>query len=154
MGAGTLVHNGLLAVGSPHSSASRPPSPQGKAWGDTIHHKKCSTANLYRVDRAFPEGEGGPAQAGSDEGHLPQSLRIGKSYSPNEVELLHDLRSIRPAERHLIAGQGKEIERFDRHHTVLLDIFHGDLRRKKREIHKALLQRHRLLPHLRGEAQL
>ena len=27
----TLVHYGVLAVGSPHSSASQPPSPSGKA---------------------------------------------------------------------------------------------------------------------------
>ena len=44
----TLVHDGVLTVGSPHPSASRPPSPQGKALGG----------------RAFPEGEGGPAKPG------------------------------------------------------------------------------------------
>ena len=35
-----LVHYGLLSVGSPHSSASQPPSPQGKAFlgGTTLQN--------------------------------------------------------------------------------------------------------------------
>ena len=37
-----LVHYGSIAVGSPHPSASRPPSPQGKAFLGGTTHKNCT----------------------------------------------------------------------------------------------------------------
>ncbi len=69
-----LVHYGLLAQRSPHPSASRPPSPSGKAL-TTLYKLKCCIFLRYTVPlKAFPWGEGGPAQAGSDEGHLPNGI--------------------------------------------------------------------------------
>ena len=70
----TLVHDGVLAVGSPHSSASQPPlfkedftesncPPDSLTPGEGFH-KWYHTAKLYRVNRAFPKGEGGPAKPG------------------------------------------------------------------------------------------
>ena len=87
----TLVHYGLLSQRSPHSSASQPPlfkedftesncPPDSLTPGEGFVRIPCiieryNVTNLYRVGRAFPEGEGGPANAGSNEGHLPHLSR-------------------------------------------------------------------------------
>ncbi|MFR6378642.1 MAG: hypothetical protein ACLUNZ_01185 [Evtepia sp.] len=61
---GTLVHYGLLAAGSPHSSASRPPSPSGKALATPCKLECCHLLMIYRTTiKAFPWGEGGPGEA-------------------------------------------------------------------------------------------
>ncbi len=77
-----------------------PPSPQGKALRCTVYHKKVQHykfvprngwcyynkryyfSDLYRVPRAFPEGEGGPARAGTNEGYLPLLSRSVLSQHP------------------------------------------------------------------------
>ena len=56
-----LVHNRILAQRSPHSSASRPPSPQGKALVTPC--KFVITFLSSTTKKAFPEGEGGPGEA-------------------------------------------------------------------------------------------
>ena len=52
-----LIHNRFHSVGHPHPSASRPPSPPGEGFFRWYH-----PAKLYRVNRAFPEGEGAPVR--------------------------------------------------------------------------------------------
>ena len=52
-----LVHDRILAQRSPHSSASRPPSPSGKAF--FVVDERNVITNLHGVTRAFPWGEGG-----------------------------------------------------------------------------------------------
>ena len=51
-----LVHYGLLSVGSPHSSASQPPSPQGKALGGTMYHKKVQYFKFVPRCQSLPRG--------------------------------------------------------------------------------------------------
>ena len=73
----TLVHDGVLAVGSPHSSASQPPSPQGKALGGTMYHRKVQHYKLVRRWQSLPRGGRWAGEAGSDEGnvaHLSRSV--------------------------------------------------------------------------------
>ena len=83
-GRSTLVYCGVLAVGSPHSSASQPPlfkedftesncPPDSLTPGEgfaQVVNKRGVVPSFHGVPRAFPEGEGGPALAGSDEGHV------------------------------------------------------------------------------------
>ena len=47
-----LVHYGLLSVGSPHSSASQPPSPQGKALVTQYNF-----AGWYHLKKPSPGGK-------------------------------------------------------------------------------------------------
>ena len=54
-----LVHDGSVAVGCPHSSASQPPSPSGKALA-TPCELVSKSFYIDHLRRAFPEGEGGP----------------------------------------------------------------------------------------------
>ena len=70
-----LVHYGLLSVGSPHSSASQPPSPQGKALGSTMYHKKVQHHRFARRWQSLPRGgRWAGRKPGSDEGHLPHGI--------------------------------------------------------------------------------
>ena len=83
-GRSTLVHCGVLAVGSPHSSASQPPlfkedftesncPPDSLTPGEGSRDVVQTWYHAPFIDhlrKAFPEGEGGPALAGSDEGHV------------------------------------------------------------------------------------
>ena len=61
-----LVHYGLLSVGSPHSSASQPPSHQGKAFLGGTTLQNCT---------ALPE-----PSPGADEGHVPQGIGCVPTY--------------------------------------------------------------------------
>ena len=66
-----LVHYGLLSVGSPHSSASQPPSPQGKALGGTMYHKKVQYFKFVPRCQSLPLGGRCPsAHTGADEGYV------------------------------------------------------------------------------------
>ena len=49
--------------------------PRGRLCEVPCIIERYNVTNLYRVGRAFPEGEGGPANAGSNEGHLPHLSR-------------------------------------------------------------------------------
>ena len=61
----TLVHYGLLAQRGPHSTRLTPAHlpPRGRLWVVPFIIRKYNISSLYRVDRAFPEGEGGPGKA-------------------------------------------------------------------------------------------
>ena len=52
----TLVHYGLLAAGSPHSSASRPPSPSGKALATPYKLEMLYFLMIYSTTRSLPLG--------------------------------------------------------------------------------------------------
>ena len=52
----SLVHYGLLAGRSPHPSASRPPSPSGKALVRTVYHKKVQLFKLVLRKQSLPRG--------------------------------------------------------------------------------------------------
>ena len=58
-----LVHCGLLSVGSPHSSASRPPSPQGKALRCTVYHKEVQHYKFVQRCESLPRGGRWPGQS-------------------------------------------------------------------------------------------
>ena len=58
-----LVHYGLLSVGSPHSSASQPPSPQGKALGGTISYKKVQHCKFVPRKQSLPRGGRWPGES-------------------------------------------------------------------------------------------
>ena len=47
--------------------------PRGRLWVVPCIIRRYNTTSLYDVARAFPEGEGGPAQAGSNEGYVAVS---------------------------------------------------------------------------------
>ena len=52
----TLVHYGLLAAGSPHSSASRPPSPSGKALATPYKLEMLYLLMIYNTTQSLPLG--------------------------------------------------------------------------------------------------
>ena len=62
-----LVHYGLLSVGSPHSSASQPPSPQGKAFLGGTTLQNCTALPEPSPGGKVPPcahwGGGGPRSA-------------------------------------------------------------------------------------------
>ena len=71
----SLVHYGLLAGRSPHPSASRPPSPSGKALVRTVYHKKVQLFKLVLRKQSLPQrGRWAGHQPGSDEGDLPKGI--------------------------------------------------------------------------------
>ena len=71
----TLVHDRFLSAGSPHSSASQPPSPQGKALGSTMYHKKVQHHRFARRWQSLPRGgRWAGRKPGSDEGYLPHGI--------------------------------------------------------------------------------
>ena len=67
-----LVHYGLLSVGSPHSSASQPPSPQGKAFLGGTTLQNCQSLPLG--------GRCPSAHTGADEGHVPHGIGCVPTY--------------------------------------------------------------------------
>ena len=69
-----LVHNRFLAERGPHPSASRPPSPSGKALPTQYKLEGLYLSMTNGTTQSLPLGEGGPAQAGSDEGDLPSGI--------------------------------------------------------------------------------
>ena len=71
----SLVHCGLLAAGSPHPSASRPPSPSGKALVRIVYHKKVQHFKFVPRRQSLPRGgRWAGHQPGSDEGDLPKGI--------------------------------------------------------------------------------
>ena len=54
--ASTLVHYGLLAAGSPHSSASRPPSPSGKALATPYKLEMLYLLMINGITQSLPLG--------------------------------------------------------------------------------------------------
>ena len=52
----TLVHYGLLAAGSPHSSASRPPSPSGKALATPYKLEMLYLLMINGITQSLPLG--------------------------------------------------------------------------------------------------
>ena len=52
----TLVHYGLLAAGSPHSSALRPPSPSGKALATPYKLEMLYLLMIYSTTQSLSLG--------------------------------------------------------------------------------------------------
>ena len=52
----TLVHYGLLAASSPHSSASRAPSPSGKALATPYKLEMLYLLMIYSTTQSLPLG--------------------------------------------------------------------------------------------------
>ena len=79
----SLVHCGLLAAGSPHPSASRPPSPQGKALRCTVYHKKVQHFKFVPRRQSLPRGG---RWAGQSPGRMRATYRTESVvYQPNHA---------------------------------------------------------------------